>query len=167
MNTPEHIHEPPKGQHEEPFMSIFPGNGFQWKVSYKLFEGWWVYYSKLSTIGSEVSKENFTWSYYSMGERPELSLIQNVLKQRTDYSLGAGASNWKSSRGCFWRGGIGEAKALPVCKHFSLIRSSVFQTLPIKVRLLLPREEGVRSGILLHDFISKVAQVLMKGHPER
>lgn len=141
-------------------------NGFQWKVFCNLYEGWWVYYSKLSTTGSEVNKENLIWSYYSIGERPELSLTQNVLKRRTDYSLGAVASNWKRSRGCFWRGGIGEAKAHGVCKRFSLIRSSAFQTLPIKVRLLLPREEGVRSGILLRDFISKVAQVLMKDHPK-
>lgn len=89
---------------------FFSVNGFQWKVFCNLYEGWWVYYSKLSTIGSEVSKENFIWSYYSMGERPEPSLIQNVLKRRTDYSLGAGVINWKSSRGCSRSGGIGEAK---------------------------------------------------------
>lgn len=148
MSTPEHIHEPLKGQHEEPFMSIFFSvNGFQWKVFCNLYEGWWVYYNKLSTIGSEVSKENFIWSYYSMGERPEPSLIQNVLKRRTDYSLGAGVINWKSSRGCFWRGWHWRGKAHGVCKHFSLIRSSA----PIKVVSFSPerREGGVASSCVI------------------
>lgn len=134
MSTPEHIHEPLKGQHEEPFMSIFFSvNGFQWKVFCNLYEGWWVYYSKLSTIGSEVSKENFIWSYYSMGERPEPSLIQNVLKRRTDYSLGAGAINWKSSRGCSCSGGIGEAKHTEFANTFLWLGHLRFKGCPSKL----------------------------------
>lgn len=126
---------------------FFSVNGFQWKVFCNLYEGWWVYYSKLSTIGSEVSKENFIWSYYSMGERPEPSLIQNVLKRRTDYSLGAGAINWKSSRGCSRSGGIGEAKHMEFANTFLWLG----QTLLIKVVSFSPerREEGVASSCVI------------------
>lgn len=45
-----------------------------------------------------------------MGERTGVSLTQNVLKQKTDYSLGSERNPWKSFRGCFRRGGMGEAK---------------------------------------------------------
>lgn len=82
-----------------------------------------------------------------MGERPEPSLIQNVLKRRTDYSLGAGVINWKSSRGCFRRWWHWRGKAHGVCKHFSLIRSSA----PIKVVSFSPerREGGVASSCVI------------------